>query len=79
MESLGAQKNPNAPFIYKILINCFSFLASSEKISEICNNFIYSFQNISNLPGTPIVEHLIKSLQNKINLDCLELSRVIVE
>ena len=35
MENLGNKKNPNAPFIYKILINCFTFSGISERASKI--------------------------------------------
>lgn len=32
MEVLGNRKNPNAPFFYKTLINCFTFSGISERV-----------------------------------------------
>lgn len=62
MEMLGNRKNQNAPLIYKILINCFTFCGIPERVSYIALNFKQAFQNIKNLPGGALVDPLIKNL-----------------
>lgn len=62
MEELGNRKNSYAPFFYKILINCFSFLNDNNRIEYLAINFIEAFRNINNLPGGPLVDPLLKNL-----------------
>lgn len=70
MQTLGATKNPFAPLIYKILITGFSTCSEPSRVNSIliqlvfmADNFAFSFRGITSLPGTPIVQPLLKILQ----------------
>lgn len=62
MQTLGDRKNSNAPLLYKILTNCFSFHSDETKITFLAENFAVAFKSISNLPGGPLIDPLIKFL-----------------
>ena len=62
MEELGNRKNSYAPFFYRILINCFTFVTSINRIEYLAMNFKESFRTIQNLPGGPLVDPLLKNL-----------------
>ena len=73
MEELGNRKNSYAPFFYRILINCFSSISDKKRLEYICENFKESFQKIQNLPGGPLVEPLIRRLEEKVSFTCMDL------
>jgi len=45
----------------------------------MADNFIYSFKGISSLPGTPIVQTLLKHLENNVESSLVILCSVLLE
>ena len=43
------------------------------------DNFIFSFKGISGLPGTAMVQPLLKHLENNREWSVIELARVVIE
>lgn len=62
MEVLGKRKNSYAPIFYKTLISCLAFESSEERVVFIVENFVIAFREIDNLPGSLLVDPLLKSI-----------------
>lgn len=78
MELLGKRKNSFAPIFYKTLVSCLSFESAEERVIFIVDNFISVFGDIQNLPGSLLVEPLLKSIERNCTSSSLRLCRLLL-